>query len=57
MLQDTIAKIKEILKASYKFDDTERLSKLLDQLQTEVASLPKSEKAQTREIVTLTKKS
>ena len=52
MPQDTIAKIKEILNTADKlnFDDTERLSELLDQLQIELASLPNSEKAQALEI-------
>ncbi|WP_119328237.1 DUF4404 family protein [Cysteiniphilum halobium] len=58
MPQDTIAKIKEILKDTNKlnFDDTKRMSELLDQLQTELESLPESEKVQALEIATLTKK-
>ncbi len=57
MPQDTIAKIKEILKTSDKlnFDDTEHLSELLDQLQIELKSLPESEKVQALEIAKLTK--
>ena len=56
MPQDTIAKIKEILKTSDKlnFVETEQLSELLDQLQVELETLPESEKAQALEIAQLT---
>ena len=53
MPQDTIAKIKEILKTSdeLNFDDTEHLSALLDHLQTELEALPEIRQAQVLEII------
>ncbi|WP_116963929.1 DUF4404 family protein [Fastidiosibacter lacustris] len=57
MLKDTIAQIKQLLQNTGKlnFVDTEALSELLDQLQSELATFPKDQQAQAIEIAKLTK--
>ena len=58
MPHNTIDKIKSFLQTNEKlsFEQTEQLSALLDQLQSELATLPQGEKNQALEIAKLTEK-